>query len=236
MPALLSLTEAQVFAALRSFLLGILPAGTEVTKTQVNRVPQPTGPDYVMMTPILRERLGTNRDSYEDTGLTGSIAGATLTVGDVLFGSIQVGAPVFGADVADGTTITGLGTGTGGTGTYTVAPAQTVASGPLFAGTASYLQPVQQTIQIDIYGPASADNAQRITTLFRDEYGCQAFADSGFDVQPLFMSEPRQTPLINGERQFENRQTIDAVLQINPVVVLPQQFADVVNVLLIQVP
>lgn len=56
----LSLTEDDVFVALQSFLLAILPTGIEVVRGQDNRVPEPKGVDFVTMTPILRERLATN--------------------------------------------------------------------------------------------------------------------------------------------------------------------------------
>jgi hypothetical protein len=59
---------------------------------------------------------------------TGSISTTTLTVTSVLSGTIAVGQAIFGANIAQNTVITALGTGTGGTGTYTVSDSQTVAS------------------------------------------------------------------------------------------------------------
>ncbi len=66
-------TESQVFTALRSFLLGLglaysAPQATaaEVVKGQANRVAEPQGADFVVMTPIRRERLSTNVDTYTD--------------------------------------------------------------------------------------------------------------------------------------------------------------------------
>jgi hypothetical protein len=154
-------TEPQAFTALRAFLLAILPAGTDAVRGQVNRVPEPACPNFVIMTPIHRMRLATNVDSYDDAALTGSIAGTTLTVTAVEFGTIQVGAPVYGAGVAAATAITAPGTGTGGVGTYVISPAQSVTSQALFAGIAHVSQSTQITIQLDVHGPASADNAQR---------------------------------------------------------------------------
>ena len=59
---------------------------------------------------------------------TGSISTTTLTVTSVLSGTIAVGQAIFGANIAQNTVITALGTGTGGTGTYTVSDSQTTAS------------------------------------------------------------------------------------------------------------
>lgn len=174
MSAALSLSESQTLTALRSFLLGILPAGTEVVRGQDNRVPEPQGDDFVTMTPVLRERLETNVDTYTDG--------------------------------------------------YPNAPS-----------TKSILQPTKVTVQLDIHGPASADNAQIITTLFRDDYGVEQFASSGFDVTPLYHSEPHQMPFVNGEQQVEDRWVVDVVMQCNPVVTVPQQFADQLKVGLIDV-
>lgn len=73
MTLVVSPTESQVFSALRSFLLGLglaysLPQTTaaEVVKGQSNRVAEPQGADFVVMTPIRRPRLGTNVDTYGD--------------------------------------------------------------------------------------------------------------------------------------------------------------------------
>ncbi|AOK04078.1 hypothetical protein WK25_06100 [Burkholderia latens] len=68
MPVTISITESQVFTALRTFLLGILPAGVEVVKAQDNGVGEPVGPDFVVVNSIASPRLATNVDSYTDTG------------------------------------------------------------------------------------------------------------------------------------------------------------------------
>lgn len=174
MSVTLSLTESQAITALRSFLLGILPDGTEVVRGQDNRVPEPQGDDFVTMTPIGRERLETNVDTYTDG--------------------------------------------------YPDAPS-----------TKSILQPTKVTVQLDVHGPASADNAQIITTLFRDEYATDAFAASGFDVTPLYANDAHQMPFVNGEQQVEDRWVVDVVMQCNPVVGVPQQFASQIDVGLISV-
>ena len=92
------------------------------------------------------------------------------------------------------------------------------------------LQSTRVTVQLDVHGPASADNTQLITTLFRSDYGVSQFATSGFDVQPLYNSEPRQIPFLNGEQQIEYRWSVDAVMQCNPIVTNTQQFASQLSV------
>jgi hypothetical protein len=231
----LSLTEVQIFTALRGFLLSVLPPGVECIKGQDNRVSEPAAQDFVVMTPILRERLETNVDAYSDTAFTGSITGNTLTVTNVSLGAITVGAQLLGNNLAANTVVTALGTGTGGDGTYTVAPAQTLASQTIAAGVEYLLQPIKFTAQLDIHGPASADNVQIITTVFRDDYGVEQFAASGFDVTPLYHGEPRQMPFENGEQQIEERWVVDVVMQCNPILTVPQQFAGQLNAELIEV-
>jgi hypothetical protein len=65
------------------------------------------------------------------------IAGTTLTVSALNFGTIKVGQVISGTGVTAGTTITAYGTGNGGAGTYTVDNSQTVSSttmGGLYQG------------------------------------------------------------------------------------------------------
>jgi hypothetical protein len=231
----LSLTESQTLTALRSFLLSILPTGIEVVRGQDNRVPEPVGPDFVTMTPTLRGRLETNVDAYADAVFTGSIAGNTLTIATVGYGSLSVGSTLLGANLAANTTVTALGTGAGGVGTYTVSPSQTIAIQTIAAGVKTVLQPTQVSVQLDVHGPASADNSQIITTLFRDEFATSAFALSGFDVTPLYANDAHQMPYQNGEQQMEERWVVDVVMQCNPVLTVPQDFASQLNVGLVNV-
>lgn len=223
-------TQSSIQVALRAFLLAILPAGTEVIEGQDNRVPEPSEGDFVVFTPILRGRLSTNVDGSADAAFTGSIAGPTLTITAVHQGALAVGSVIFGVGVAANTTVTAFGTGSGGIGTYTVTPSQTVGSELLAAGASDVLQPTMVTVQLDVHGPASADNAQIISTLLRDDFAVEQFKTSGFDVTPLYADDPRQVPFINENQQFENRYVVDAQLQANQVVIVPLQFMDAVDV------
>src|SRR5713226_8903203 len=79
-PATISLTETQGFTALRSFIIGVLPAAVEVFQGQENRVPEPAGADFIVMTSLRQERLGTTETDFFDNVLTGSIVADVLTV------------------------------------------------------------------------------------------------------------------------------------------------------------
>lgn len=99
-------------------------------------------------------------------------------------------------------------------------------------GTKNSQQSTQITVQLDCYGPVSGDWSSILSTLLRDEYACNAMAPS---VQPLHADDPRMMPLIDGEQQYEQRWTVTAVLQVNPVVSTPMQFFDQATVGLIEV-
>ena len=76
MTAAIDTTNDAVFAALRAFLLGVLPAGVEVIQTQDNRVPLPIqGPGFVTMNNVHQRRLATNVTQYADK--TKGISAAT---------------------------------------------------------------------------------------------------------------------------------------------------------------
>lgn len=173
MAATISITETHVYTAVGRFLLSVLPAGVEVIRAQVNRVPEPASPDFVTMTSGRRERLATNVTTYTDPG-----------------------------------------------------------SNP---GSTSALQAMRMTIQLDVHGPAGADNATLITTLWRDEYASIFLAAQNAGMAPLYTSDPQQLPFVNGEQQWEDRWTFDLALQVNAVVTTTQEFADTATVGLVNV-
>ncbi len=93
-------------------------------------------------------------------------------------------------------------------------------------------QGLELTVQIDCYGPASGDWANMLSTLLRDEAGCTALAPN---CQPLYADEARMVPLVDGEGQYEERWSLDARIQMNPVTTIAQQFASAAHVTLIDV-
>lgn len=84
-------------------------------------------------------------------------------------------------------------------------------------------QAVRLMVQLDCYGAASGDWAVILSTVLRDEFACTALAPI---LSPLYADDPRNAPLVAGEEQYERRWIVGAVLQYNPVVTTPMQFAD----------
>ena len=236
MTATVSLTEANVFKVLGDFLTSILPASCEAFQGQVNRVSEPPDSDYAVMWAINRTRLATNETALADVAFTGSIAALELTVTQMLEGTISEGLTVSGDGVASGTVIGAQTSGTpGGSGTYDVTPSQTVASTTMQAGLRGSLQRIQVAIQIDVHGPSSAENAQIISTLLRDAVATEFFDASGFDIQSLYVDDPKQIPFANDQQQLEKRWVITAQLQANPIVSMHQQFAGALEAGLVNV-
>jgi len=99
-------------------------------------------------------------------------------------------------------------------------------------GTRLTQQQTRLDVQIDVYGPAAAENVQIVSTLLRDAYGCDYLRPHL--VQPLYLGDPRQLPLVTGEQQYLARWMLGATLQFNPTVSTSQQFADIVDVTLVE--
>lgn len=216
-------------------MLGALGSNFPVIAGQNNRTPEPKESDFIVMWPILRNRISTNIDDSVDTSFTGFIVATQLLVNEVLFGEIKIGQTIYGIDVAADTTIIDFVTGTGGPGIYTVDVDQTAAGPNFYSGQTIIMQPTEVVMQLDVHGPASADNAQIISTLFRDVYATDQFALIDSNITPLFAENPRQIPFVNAEQQYENRWIIEIHLEANQSVIFPQQFADAVAVDLINV-
>jgi hypothetical protein len=62
-----SITESQLYAALRTFLLGIAGNVWQVVKAQDNRVAMPTG-NFITMTSLTLPILSTSKESWIDPG------------------------------------------------------------------------------------------------------------------------------------------------------------------------
>ena len=236
-------TQSNIQSALRSFLIAVLPPGVPVIAGQQNRAAEPMQGSFVVFTPIRFERLETNIDTYIDAKFTGSIVGTLMTISYVypqFSGQIEVGSTIFGVGVAANTVVTALVTGDGGLGTYTVSPSQTITSETLSAGSQDIEQPTKATIQCDFHSANdtdAGDMAQTVSTLLRDEFGVDQFANQSpnYGVVPLYSEDPRQTPFLNAEQQYEFRWSVDVYLQVNQVIGAPLQFADEVDVGIISV-
>jgi hypothetical protein len=107
MSGAISLSETAIFAALRGFLLENLPPATPVIRAYPNRVPEPKAPNFVLMSQATDRRISTNVDAPLDCAFIGTIVGNVLTVVTPIFGTVTIGAKVFGSTVISGTAITG---------------------------------------------------------------------------------------------------------------------------------
>jgi hypothetical protein len=232
--------EANVLQQLGTFLLAVLPATgpdglpISVLKALPNRVAEPQGNSFVMMSLLRFKRLETNVDTTVDLKFTGSIAATNLNVSAVLAGAGQlaVGSVLLGLNLVPGTVVTALAGGTGGAGNYTVAPSQTVASQTMSAGQKTMTQNQQWDIQLDFHSDPSndisGDMATTVSTALRDEYGVNQFANQSpnFGVVPLYADDPTQRPFLNDQQQIEARWVVECALQVNASIVVPQDFAD----------
>lgn len=103
---------------------------------------------------------------------------------------------------------------------------------PTPGGTTTTEQGTKVHVQMDFYGPQSNEWAVAAEMLWRDEYGCNMLSP---DAVPLYSDDARMVPLVTGEEQYLERYTLTVMLQWNPVTVTPQQFADALDVTIIEV-
>ena len=235
-------TQNDVQKTLGAFLAGILPAGVEIRASQQNRVPEPPGANYVIITPLRRPRLATNVNLYADCSFLASAAGTVLTVTQSLLGTIGLGNILLGPAAAPGTLITAQTANSllpavplllpagkpGGIGLYTLSIGQTLPPGKYACGTETIMQEIEAVFQLDVYGPASAENAQTISTLFRDDFATLWWFRNGYSAasSPLYADDPVQMPFIDDQAQFESRWKVEAHLYVNPAIVTSMDFAD----------
>lgn len=88
---------------------------------------------------------------------------------------------------------------------------------------ANFKGPTRIDIQIDFYGPEAGDQCKAVKGVFRSWYATSKFPDG---IAPLYCSDGIQSPLITGEQQWQSRWSLTASLQYNPIVSVPQDFAE----------
>ncbi len=245
MPLTVAPSETDIQAALRSFLLSVLPDGSSAILGQVNRVPEPEVVNFVTFWPIRRRRITTNVDAFADCEFVASIGPSSTTMVVTAIGAnngvaLRNGAQVAGPTVTTGTVIVSQLTGNpGGLGTYKVSPSQTAASQTMAAGGSTYTQQTEVVYQLDVHSANVGDSsnmAQTISTMLRDDYAVQIMQASNANITPLYASDPRQVPFINAEDQYETRWIVEAILQANQTVSgAPAQFADSADVTAVSV-
>jgi len=90
----------------------------------------------------------------------------------------------------------------------------------------------KERLQVDFYGATSGDWSRIFAGLWKDETAVLALQPT---CEPLYCHDPLLAPLDDSEQQYEQRWTVEAFLQYNPVVSVPMQFADTLSVTLINV-
>ena len=86
-------------------------------------------------------------------------------------------------------------------------------------------QSVAATVQLDIHGPNSEDNAQVLGIVFRSSVGVKKFSAFGAEMAPLSITEPQQVPFVNAENEYETRWVLKLDVQLKPAVVIAEEFA-----------
>lgn len=169
-----SITEDDFMTVLGDFIALILDPAVVIMRGQGNRIPPPSSPNYVIMTPLGRYRLATNDDSWDFADLDPHAIDVSV--------------------------------------------------------------PMREAVQIDTFGPGAAENATIIATLIRDPYGADFFAASAIDASPLYAEDAvTQDPFIDGEKQYEDRWTVNASFQLNLTLSTPMEFANTLAAGLIDV-
>lgn len=138
-----------------------------------------------------------------NTIVTGSISGTTLTVTAVTSGILTVGAAIYGTGVTANTIIVAQGTGTGGVGTYTVSISQTVPSTAISAygyiynhedGVDDNTSPMSSYISSSDFDIGDGENFTLIKRIIPDvEFGG---SDTGLNPNPTvtLTMRPRNFP------------------------------------------
>ena len=99
----------------------------------------------------------------------------------------------------------------------------------------STLTPAQMMVQCDVFGTDAFNLASVIEMTWRSAWGCAVMAELNPLIAPLYADEPRQLAFIDGNQQYEDRWSVDLNLQVNQSISVPQQFADTLEVGLIEV-
>lgn len=228
-----------------------MPSGTMTVTAVVSGVIRPgqlvAGTGVLDATYVVEQLDGTTGGpgTYLVTKPQEIVPGSALTsscgimdVTAVDFGTILLGARVFGTGVAAGTKIRAFGTGAGGVGTYVVSPGQTLSSRAVAASGKLLETGSKFAVQLDFHSydlDSAADLAALVQSTFRDPYAYAFFAESYPHIRPLYADDPRLAPFVNENQQVESRWILEAELQINQTTRVPAQYADAVEVDVISV-
>lgn len=94
------------------------------------------------------------------------------------------------------------------------------------ANSATISGPSRIDVQIDFYGDKASEYCKAAKSAFRSQWG---FSQFPANIKPLYTSDGVQSPLVTGEQQYASRWTMTASMQYNPIVTVPQDFADALS-------
>lgn len=67
-------------------------------------------------------------------------------------------------------------------------------------------------VQVDFFGKKAQERCQKVSIIWKNYYTTEALKC----CQPLYAREPRRLPILNEQAMYEDRWTIELVLQYNP--------------------
>ena len=73
-------------------------------------------------------------------------------------------------------------------------------------------QSVEITMQLDFYGEEAGNRAREVSNLWKNHYTTAALTK----CQPLYSKDPQRMPIVNEKSQYEDRWSVDVLLQYNP--------------------
>lgn len=92
-----------------------------------------------------------------------------------------------------------------------------------------YTEVRQADIQIDIYGDNAGDRAIALETVFTSGYAYDKIKALDERMAPLYSSPAIQAPMVNAERQWQERYIVTLSLQAHITVSISQDYFDQVN-------
>lgn len=73
-------------------------------------------------------------------------------------------------------------------------------------------QSVEVTMQLDFYGGDAGSRARKLSNLWKNHYTANALTK----CQPLYSKDPQRMPIVNEQSNYEDRWSVDVLLQYNP--------------------
>ena len=86
--------------------------------------------------------------------------------------------------------------------------------------------PKRLMVQADFYGHNAGDQCAAVKTVWRTAWAVSQFPAG---IAPLYCDDGHESPLITGEEQYERRWALTMSIQYNPIVIVPQESADVLS-------